>query len=151
MRVSNVGAALGGLQAADSAGIKGSVLAEPSATRSRASSEPGCSSSASTSSFGSWSRWATSSMISESRKSAFSRVASMRPTVAPPAPNCRPIVMTGTALIVRSIGYGRTNCPGIADDAPWTEAITIQTLGCGLWSLGSCSKIAKPAPTGSTK
>src|SRR3989442_14177934 len=38
-------------------------------------------------------------MISESRKSAFSSSASIRPTVAPPAPNCRPTVITGTGQL----------------------------------------------------
>src|ERR1700694_3299059 len=52
LRVSNAGPALGGVQAVVSVGIKGSVVAAPSATRSRASREPGCSSSASTSSLG---------------------------------------------------------------------------------------------------
>src|SRR5256886_3287602 len=99
-RVSKVGAALGGVQAVASGGISGWLLADPGATSSRASSEPGCSSSASTSSRGSWSRRPTSSMMFESRKSAFNASASMWPTVAPPAPNCRPIVMTGTADIV---------------------------------------------------
>src|SRR6266404_3312999 len=97
-RVSKTGSALGGVQAEpDSGGIIGSVFAAPSARSSRLSSEPGCSSSASTSSLGSSSLWATSSISSESRKSALSLVASMWPTVLPPAPICRPIVMTGMA------------------------------------------------------
>src|SRR5713226_3617915 len=100
-RVSNTGSALGGVQAEPvSGGIIGSVLAAPRASNSRLRSEPGCSSSASTSSRDSSSRWATSSMSSESRKSALSLVASIWPTVLPPAPICRPMVMTGMACLL---------------------------------------------------
>src|SRR6266446_6931337 len=100
-RVSKTGSALGGVQAEPvSGGIIGSVLAAPSARSSRLSNDPGCSSSASTSSLGSSSRWATSSISSESRKSALSLVASMWPTVLPPAPICRPMVMTGMACLL---------------------------------------------------